>query len=268
MATDSALKENTQPPANPFSSAYVRREGGDGVGAGFAVAGLGGSSGHAHDVSPRLELGQDAGSEPGRGPEDGYEAGKGTGPVPYPAHGIPPLVAARFQGIELAEREWWRHQYRRLQFRANLSLALAGIALTGLLLLLSANQFSSESVGNSSPLADYTFGAGMPGGTAPVSAGSAEGMGGTGLSMTRPFLGAFNAGQQVDGVPSDDNHTARATGGEKVGEVRQSELEVQLLRLTSRVMALEEEQHAIDQALARLRYDRLEKATGALKEAE
>ena len=270
MATDSAPKESSQRLANPFSPAYVRRESGGGVEAGFARADLGASPGCARGVGPWPDQVPGAGTEPGHGPDDGLGAGQDKRSVAYPGAGVLPLAAAVFQGIDPAEREWWRHQHRRLQFRANLSLTLAGIALIGLGLLFSTNPFSSGSVGISSTFADYRFGAAMPGGTGsgPVTFGPDGDTVDSGQPTSSLSSGPHGAGLLANAVLSGNNQTAVAPRGGEVGGVRQSELEMQLLQLTSRVMALEEEQHAIDQALARLRYDRLDKATGVPGEAE
>jgi hypothetical protein len=168
--------------------------------------------------------------------ESGYPAGGDVSP-PFGPNPEAPGAAVALLTLDPAERDWWRHQHLRLRRRVNLALALAGIALAALVLLL----YTQPGLG---PLAMDT---------APRSVGASP------PDLPDPPLDPpYARPRQELTVATPVTEAAVGQPPNPPPSLRQSELELQLLRLESRLAVLEEHQLAIDRALAQIRGAALE----------
>ncbi len=203
----------------------------------------------------------------------GYQAGSGGRPVFGPNPEVPGVAVASL-ALDSAERDWWRHQHLRLRRRANLALALAGIALVAWVLLLYTKPGLGP-LGGSAPWLETDTGLGAGPGAGPegrpgVVSGAALNSAPRPVAATppsppdSPFDPRYPDPRQELAAPTPGTEAAVGKPRDPPPSLRQSELEMQVLRLESRLAVLEEQQLAIDRALAQVRGAVLEASPAGL----
>lgn len=197
----------------------------------------------------------------------GYHAGPGVSPAFGPNPEAPGVAVASL-ALDPVERDWWRHQHLRLRRRANLALTMAVVTLAALVLLLYTQPGLGPLVG-SAPWLEIDTGLGAGPGAGPE--GRPGAVPGAALnsaprpvaatppgSPDSPFDPRYPDPRQELAVPTPGTEVAVGKPRDPPPSLRQSELEMQVLRLESRLAVLEEHQLAIDRALAQVRGAALE----------
>lgn len=202
----------------------------------------------------------------------GYQAWPGVSPAFGPNPEAPGVAVASL-ALDPAEWDWWRHQHLRLRRRANLALALAVVTLAASVLLL-YTQPGLGPLAGSAPWLETDTGLGAGPGAGPE--GRPGAVPGAALNSAprlvpatppgpsdSPFDPRYPDPHQVLAAPTAGTEAAVGKPPDPPPSLRQSELEMQVLRLESRLAVLEEHQLAIDRALAQVRGAALEASPAA-----